>query len=56
MFLPMFIEEGLDNVCRAFVSLFKNSRIGNYGLALLTYMVVVFFINLVIVNFIHLIF
>ncbi|WP_298650316.1 hypothetical protein [uncultured Granulicatella sp.] len=56
LYLPMCIEEGLDNVCRPFVSLFKNARIGNYGLALLTYMVVVFFINLVIVNFIHLIF
>jgi colicin V production protein len=56
MYLPMFIEELLDKVCRPFVSLFKDVRIGNYSLALVTAMVVVFFINLVFVSFIRLIF
>ena len=56
LYLPMFIEELLDKVCRPFVSLFKDVRIGNYSLALVTAMVVVFFINLVFVSFIRLIF
>ena len=56
MYLPMFIEELLDKVCRPFVSLFKDVRSGNYSLALVTAMVVVFFINLVFVSFIRLIF
>ena len=56
LYLPMFIEELLDKACRPFVSLFKGVRIGNYSLALVTAMVVVFFINLVFVSFIRLIF
>ena len=56
MYLPMFIEELLDKACRPFVSLFKDVRIGHYSLALVTAMVVVFFINLVFVSFIRLIF
>ena len=56
LYLPMFIEELLDKVCRPFVSLFKDVRIGNYSLALLTSIVVVFFGNLLIVSLIRLIF
>ena len=56
LYLPTFVEDFLDKVCRPFVSLFKNVRIGNYSLALVTAMVVVFFINLVFVSFIRLIF
>ena len=55
LYLPMFIEELLDKVCRPFVSLFKDVRIGIYSLALVTAMVVVFFINLVFVSLIRLI-
>ena len=56
LYLPTFVEDFLDKVCRPFVSLFKNVRIGNYSLALVTAMVAVFFINLVFVSFIRLIF
>ena len=56
LYLPMFIEELLDKACRPFVSLFKDVRIGNYSLALLTSIVVVFFGNLLIVSLIRLIF
>ena len=55
LYLPMFIEELLDKACRPFVSLFKDVRIGIYSLALVTAMVVVFFINLVFVSLIRLI-
>ena len=56
LYLPTFVENFLDKVCRPFVSLFKNVRIGNYSLALLTSIVVVFFGNLLIVSLIRLIF
>ena len=56
LYLPTFVEDFLDTVCRPFVSLFKNVRIGNYSLALLTSIVVVFFVNLLIVSLIRLIF
>ena len=36
LYLPTFVEDFLDKVCRPFVSLFKNVRIGNYSLALVT--------------------
>ena len=56
LYLPTFVEDFLDKVCRPFVSLFKNVRIGNYSLALLTSIVVVFLGNLLIVSLIRLIF
>ena len=56
LYLPTLVEDFLDKVCRPFVSLFKNVRIGNYSLALLTSIVVVFFGNLLIVSLIRLIF
>lgn len=56
LYLPMFVEDFLYSVCRPFVSLFKNVRIGRYSLALLTSIGVVFFVNLLIVSLIYLIF
>ena len=56
LYLPTFVEDSLDSVCRPFVSLFKNVRIGRYSLALLVSIGIVFFVNLLIVSLIHLIF
>ena len=56
LYLPTFVYDSLDSVCRPFVSLFKNVRIGRYSLALLASIGIVFFVNLLIVSLIHLIF